>query len=181
MLKPRNRRGDFETQITKPELPVLRPKPKNPSTLVLRPNQETCAPRLHVHSTNRTRCHPTSRLSDHRVPDLCLIIPGPLHQVSYSCHDSCHCPPCHTCHLHTTRQANAILHMYQDKGKNHRNVSDSNSNHSMSMTHHNQTKIWSLGFSISPLMSTLTRKTHSKTSQSTTRRPKANEKLKRVM
>jgi hypothetical protein len=28
--KPRNRRGDFESQITKPELPVLRPKPKNP-------------------------------------------------------------------------------------------------------------------------------------------------------
>jgi hypothetical protein len=28
--KPRNRRGDFETQITKPELPVLRPKPGNP-------------------------------------------------------------------------------------------------------------------------------------------------------
>jgi hypothetical protein len=28
--KPRNRRGDFESQITKPELPVLRSKPKNP-------------------------------------------------------------------------------------------------------------------------------------------------------
>jgi hypothetical protein len=28
--KPRNRRSDFETQITKPELPVLRPKPGNP-------------------------------------------------------------------------------------------------------------------------------------------------------
>jgi hypothetical protein len=28
--KPRNRRGDFEAQITKPELPVLRPKPENP-------------------------------------------------------------------------------------------------------------------------------------------------------
>jgi alkanesulfonate monooxygenase SsuD/methylene tetrahydromethanopterin reductase-like flavin-dependent oxidoreductase (luciferase family) len=28
--KPRNRRGDFEAQITKPELPVLRPKPRNP-------------------------------------------------------------------------------------------------------------------------------------------------------
>jgi hypothetical protein len=27
--KPRNRRGDFEAQITKPELPVLRPKPGN--------------------------------------------------------------------------------------------------------------------------------------------------------
>jgi hypothetical protein len=28
--KPRNRRGDFEAQITKPELPVLRPKQGNP-------------------------------------------------------------------------------------------------------------------------------------------------------
>jgi hypothetical protein len=28
--KPRNRRGDFDTQITKPEMPVLRPKPENP-------------------------------------------------------------------------------------------------------------------------------------------------------
>jgi hypothetical protein len=29
-LKPRNRRGDFEAQIIKPELPVLMPKPGNP-------------------------------------------------------------------------------------------------------------------------------------------------------
>jgi hypothetical protein len=28
--KPRNCRGDFEAQIIKPELPVLRPKPGNP-------------------------------------------------------------------------------------------------------------------------------------------------------
>jgi hypothetical protein len=28
--KPRNRRGHFEAQITKPELAVLRPKPGNP-------------------------------------------------------------------------------------------------------------------------------------------------------
>jgi hypothetical protein len=28
--KPRNRHGDFEAQITKPELLVLRPKPENP-------------------------------------------------------------------------------------------------------------------------------------------------------
>jgi hypothetical protein len=28
-LKPRNRRGDFDTQITKTELPILRPKPEN--------------------------------------------------------------------------------------------------------------------------------------------------------
>jgi hypothetical protein len=28
--KPKNRRGDFDAQITKPELPVLRPKLGNP-------------------------------------------------------------------------------------------------------------------------------------------------------
>jgi hypothetical protein len=28
--KPINHHGDFEAQITKPELPVLRPKPGNP-------------------------------------------------------------------------------------------------------------------------------------------------------
>jgi hypothetical protein len=28
--KPRNHRGDFEAQITKPKLPVLKPKPENP-------------------------------------------------------------------------------------------------------------------------------------------------------
>jgi hypothetical protein len=28
--KPKNCRGDFETQITKPKLSVLRPKPENP-------------------------------------------------------------------------------------------------------------------------------------------------------
>jgi hypothetical protein len=30
-LKPRNHRSDFEAQITKPELSILRPKPGNPS------------------------------------------------------------------------------------------------------------------------------------------------------
>jgi hypothetical protein len=43
MPKPRNRRGDFEAQITKPELSVLRPKPENPPP-VLRPNREKPSP-----------------------------------------------------------------------------------------------------------------------------------------
>jgi hypothetical protein len=42
-----------------------------PSTLVLRLNQETHTPRLHLHRADRTRCHPTSRPPSHRVPDLC--------------------------------------------------------------------------------------------------------------
>jgi hypothetical protein len=110
-LKPRNCHGDFEAQITKPQLPVLRPKTGNPSTLVLRLNQKICTPRLLVHGTDRTRCHPTSRSSDHRVPNLYLTIPGPLHQVSYSYLDPHQCSTCHTCYLHITRQANVILHM----------------------------------------------------------------------
>jgi hypothetical protein len=146
-LKPRNHRGDFEAQITKPELSVLRPKPKTlhhlgfeaqprnrppilkpnrkkpsplvsrpnqrkpsewfwcqtthkPSTLVLRLNQETRAPSLHMSGADRTRCHPTSRPSGHRVPDLCdhprsstpglLLLPR-----SSSLHAMPHLPPAH--------------------------------------------------------------------------------------
>jgi hypothetical protein len=63
--KPRNRRGDFEAQITKPKLPVLRPKPGNPSTLVLMLNQGTRALRLLLHGADHTRRHLTSRSSGH--------------------------------------------------------------------------------------------------------------------
>jgi hypothetical protein len=107
--KPRNCRGDFETQITKSELLVLRPKP---STLVLRLNQEI-----------RSSKSPCARCRLHTVsPDLgrlateyptCATILGPLHQVSYSWHDPRRCTSCSTCHLHTTRQVNTILHTIQ--------------------------------------------------------------------
>jgi hypothetical protein len=43
----------------------------------------------------------------------CATIPGPLHQVSYSCHDPHHCTPCRMSHLHTMRQANMIVQMKQ--------------------------------------------------------------------
>jgi hypothetical protein len=109
--KSRNRHGYFEAQITKPELPILRPKLGNPTTSVLRLNQETRAPCLLVHGADRTRHHSTSRSSNHQLSDLCLTILGPLHQVSYSCHDPHRCPPSRTYHLHTTSQANVILHM----------------------------------------------------------------------
>jgi hypothetical protein len=108
--KPRNYRGDFEVQITKPELQVLMPKPRNSSTFVLRFKQETRAPRLHVHGIYRIRHHPTSQSLSHRVSNLCLIIPGPLHQISYSYHNHHHCLSCRTCYLHTTRQVNVIPH-----------------------------------------------------------------------
>jgi hypothetical protein len=131
--KPRNRCSDFVGQITKPHLPFLRMKPGNPSewfwgqttrtvatgfglnheklwTLVLRLSQETRTSHLLVHGANRIQRRLTSRSSGHRVPDLCVTIPDPLHRVSYSCHDPRRCPPCRTCHLHTMRQANVILY-----------------------------------------------------------------------
>jgi hypothetical protein len=105
----------------------------NLPTLILRLNQETCAP--------RTRRHLTFRLVGHRVPDLCLTIRGSLHQVSYSYHDPHRIPPCSTCYLYTTRQANSILHTKQDKGEHNQHVPDSNSNLGMLRTHHNQIKV----------------------------------------
>jgi hypothetical protein len=66
---------------------------------------------------------------------------GPLHQVSYSCHGPHRCTPCHTCHLHTTRQANTIFsNETKIKEKQNKTIPDSNSNLAKSMTHHNQTK-----------------------------------------
>jgi hypothetical protein len=84
-----NRPSDFEAQTT-----------HKPSTLVLRFNQETRAPRLHVHDADRTQCHPTSRSPDHRVPDLCdhprSSVPGLLLlSWSSSLHVMPHLPPAH--------------------------------------------------------------------------------------
>jgi hypothetical protein len=132
---------------------------EKPSTLVLRLNQETYTPHLHVHSVDRTRRHLPSRSPGHRVSDLSLTIPDPLQQVSYSCHDHRRYPPCRTCHLHTMRQANMIFHI--NKGivvkppKCPRfefkpwHVNDSS---------HIKPRCWPLGFSISHLMSSLTTK-----------------------
>jgi hypothetical protein len=71
-----------------------------PSILVLRLNQEICAPHLHVHDADRTQRHPTSRSASHRVPDLCdhpwsstpglLLLPW-----STSLHAMPHLPPAH--------------------------------------------------------------------------------------
>jgi hypothetical protein len=60
-------------------------------------------PRNPRSSSPRARCR-----SYMALPNL-PIIPGPLHQVSYSYHNPHRCPPYRTCHLHTTRQVNAIL------------------------------------------------------------------------
>jgi hypothetical protein len=69
--KPRNRRCHFEDQITKPELPVLRLRPGNPSTLVLSLNQETRVPCLLVPSIDHTRPVPDHPRSS--APSLLLL------------------------------------------------------------------------------------------------------------
>jgi hypothetical protein len=110
-----------------------------PSTLVLRLNQEIHAPRLHVHSANRTRCHPTSRSPGHRVPDLCdhpqSSAPGLLLLPWFSSlHAMPHLPLGH----HETSK-----HDSPNKPKikkQNETIPDSNSNLVKSMTHHNQTK-----------------------------------------
>jgi hypothetical protein len=111
-----------------------------PSTLVLRLNQETRAPRLHVHGADRTRCHSTSRSPDHRVPDLCdhprssapglLLLP-----LSSSLHAMPHLPPAH----HETIQHDSPNET-KIKEKQNETVPNSNSNIAKSMSHHNQTK-----------------------------------------
>jgi hypothetical protein len=109
-------------------------------TLVLRLNQETGAPRLHVHGADRTRHHPTSRSPDHRVPDLCdhprssalglLLLPR-----SSSLHAMPHLPPTH----HETGKHDSS-NKTKIKEKQNKTIPDLNSNHAKSMTHHNQTK-----------------------------------------
>jgi hypothetical protein len=106
----------------------------------LRLNQETCAPRLHVHGAGRTRRHPTSRSPDHRVPDLCdhprSSAPGLLLlSRSSSLHVMPHLPPTH----HETRKHDSPNET-KIKEKQNKIVPDSNSNLTKLMTHHNQTK-----------------------------------------
>jgi hypothetical protein len=80
------------------------------SLSVLRQNRKPHASRLlHVYDVNHTQHHLTSWSSGHWVPNLCLIILDPLHQVFYSCLDPHCCPPCRICHLHITRQASMFL------------------------------------------------------------------------
>jgi hypothetical protein len=121
----------FKVQTKKTIAVILRHKSSNRSCRFWGPNQETRSHRfwgkigrnhqpwfcgqtkklmLLVHGVDRTQRHSISRSSGHWVPDLCLTIPDSLHQVSYSCHDPHHCPPCHIYHMYTTRQANTILH-----------------------------------------------------------------------
>jgi hypothetical protein len=108
--------------------------------MVLRLNQETHAPRLHVHGADRILHHPTSRSPSHRVPDMCdhpqssalglLLLPR-----SSSLHTMPHLPPAH----HETSKHDSPNET-KIQEKQNKTIPDSNSNLTKSMTHHNQTK-----------------------------------------
>jgi hypothetical protein len=121
--------------------------------LVLRLNQETCAPSLHVSGVDRTWRHPTSRLPDYRVPGLCdhprssapclLLLPR-----SSSLHAMPHLPPTH----HETSKYDS-LNETKIKEKQNKTIPNSNSNIAKSMTHHNQTKELTTWFLKTPKLS----------------------------
>jgi hypothetical protein len=102
---------DFDAQTKKLSQWFWNQTTDKPLSPILRLNRKIHASRLlHMYDADRTQCHPTFRLSDNRVPDLCLIIPNPPHQFSYSCLDP-HCySSCRIHHLHITRQSNVFLH-----------------------------------------------------------------------
>jgi hypothetical protein len=131
----------FEAQTDeKPSLWFWGQTNDKPSTLVLRLNQETRAPRLHVHGANRTWRHPTSRSSGHQVSNMCdhprssapglLLLPW-----SSSLHAMPHLPLAH----HETSKCDSSNET-KVKEKQSKTVPDSNSNLPKSITHHNQTK-----------------------------------------
>jgi hypothetical protein len=79
----------------------------------------TKKPALLVSTCQVQTAHGATRPLDRPATEYltCATILSPLHQVSYSCHDPRRCTPCRTYHLHTTRQANAILQWNKDKRK----------------------------------------------------------------
>jgi hypothetical protein len=104
--KPRNSRGDFDAQITKPYLPILRTKPRNPKPPVLRPNREKPALLASLcivqtaHSITRSIVRPSSTrpVLDHpwsSTPGLhllprSLLLPTMLH-LSLTHHETSKC------------------------------------------------------------------------------------------
>jgi hypothetical protein len=130
------------------------------STLVLRLNQETRASRLHVHGADHTRCHPTTRLPAHRVPDLCdhprssasgLV----LLSWSSSLHVMPHLPPAH----HKTSKHNSPNETMIKKQNELSQIRIQSSSNQWLITI--KLRNWPLGFSIFPLMSPLTTKAQS--------------------
>jgi hypothetical protein len=120
--------------------------------MVLRLNQETCAPSLHVPGADHTWRHLTSRSPGHRVLDLCdhprssapglLLLPRSL-----SLHAMPHLPPAH----HETNKCDSPNET-KVKEKQNKTIPNSNSNLSKSMTHHNLTKELTTWFLTSPVV-----------------------------
>jgi hypothetical protein len=132
-----------------------------PSTLVLRLNQETCAPRLLVHGgADCTQRHQTSWSSGYRVPDLCdhprssapilLLLP-----CSSSLLAMPHLPSVH--HEASKRDSpNEAKIMVKPPKMSQIQIQTSSSQWLKII----KPKNWALGFSISPLMSPLTTQKH---------------------
>jgi hypothetical protein len=169
----------FEANQRKPSEWFWGQTTHKPLSSVLRLNQETCPPHLHVHGADHTWCHPTSRSPGNRVPDLCdhprssapglLLLPR-----SSSLHAMPHLPPAH----HETRKRDSPNETKIKEKQNKTKLSwiriqTSPSQWLITIKARN----WPLGFSISPLMSPLTTKARSlkfksKTPWSTARRHK---------
>jgi hypothetical protein len=129
-----------EIIITGFEAKPVKTATHKPSTLVLRLNQETCAPHLHVHSADHTRRHLISRSPGHQVPDLCdhprSSAPGLILLPRFlSLHAMPHLPPAH----HETSKRDSPSET-KIKEKQNKTILNSNSSLVKSMTHHNQTK-----------------------------------------
>jgi hypothetical protein len=119
-----NRQPWFWGSTKKLSPPVLRPNRKNhPSGFETKPliNRQPwfwCSTKklvLLISTCTVQTAHGATRPLDHLTIEYttCVTIPGPLHQVSYSCQNPCRCTPCRTCHQNTTRQANTISKWYK--------------------------------------------------------------------
>jgi hypothetical protein len=93
----RNRLSGFEAKPLTNRRPWFSGSTKKPALLV-----STCTVQT-THSATRPLDRPTTEYPT------CATIPGPLLQFFYSYHDPHRYTSCRTCHLHTMRQANAIL------------------------------------------------------------------------
>jgi hypothetical protein len=157
--------ADFEAQAEKPITIGFEAKPEKIVQVVLRANHsQTVDLGFEAQLRNSRSSSPrATRHLDHSATEYqtYAIIPGPLHQVSYSCHDPRRCTPCRTCHLHTMRQANTILQRNKNKGKtiemSRIRIQTSTSQWLITIKLRN----WPLDFSISRLMSPLTTKAQS--------------------
>jgi hypothetical protein len=114
----------FETKPLETVATSFEAKPVKTVRLVLRPNHSETVdlsfeaqPRNPRSSSPHARCRPHTappNLSTARSlsPNMCDH-PRSSALVFYSCHGPHRCTSCHTCHRHTTRQANMILQTKQ--------------------------------------------------------------------